>query len=73
MSHIDNYISIAEYAALHGVSPQAIKKKCQRGGYSTAKKIGRNWIIDKTEPFVDHRIKSGKYRDWRKKGECSCM
>ncbi len=66
MGEIDNYISIAEYATLHGVSAQTIKKKCQRDGFATAKKIGRNWVIDKNEPFVDNRVKSGKYRNWRK-------
>ncbi len=68
MGGIDNYISASEYAMLHGVSHEAIKKKCQRGGFASARKIGRNWVIDKTEPFTDRRVTSGKYRGWRRKG-----
>jgi hypothetical protein len=32
-----------------------------RGGFKTAQKIGRNWLIDESEEWKDHRIKSGKY------------
>ena len=40
------------------------------GRFETAQKIGRNWVIDDAEPWPDSRVKSGKYRDWRKpKGE----
>ena len=31
------------------------------GGFETARKIGRNWVIEDTEPWPDRRIKSGKY------------
>lgn len=67
MSDISNYISVAEYAKLHNKSPESVKKKCQNGTLKTAMKIGRNWIIDKNEPYSDKRIKSGKYVGWRKK------
>lgn len=61
------YISLSEYAEIHGVTHDAIKKRCQRGVFTTAKKIGRNWVIDKNEPFIDNRIKSGQYKGWRNK------
>mgnify|MGYP000917328233 CR=1 FL=1 len=60
-------ISIAEYAKIHEVTSDAIKKRCQRGTFKTARKIGRNWVIDKNEPYVDNRVKNGKYRNWRNK------
>jgi hypothetical protein len=63
----EELISLAEYAEMHGVTQNDIKKKCLRGGFATARKIGRNWVIDKNEPFVDNRIKSGKYINCRKK------
>lgn len=68
MDGIDNYISVAEYAMLHGVTHEAIKKRCQRGCFLSARKIGHNWVIDKTEPFTDGRVTTGKYRNWRKTG-----
>ena len=53
----DNYISLVEYAKLHGKSDASVRQKAQRGGFRTAKKIGRNWVIDKNEPYTDLRKK----------------
>lgn len=69
MSKIENYVSTTEYAALYGLSPQAVKKRCQRGGFKTARKIGRNWVIDKNEVFTDRRVSTGAYKNWRRKDE----
>lgn len=63
----EELISLTEYAKLHGKSPRTIRQKAQAGGFKTARKIGRNWVIDKNEPYTDLRVKSGKYKDWRKK------
>lgn len=60
-------ISLAEYAAKHGKSHVAARQMAARGGFKTAVKIARNWIIDENEPYPDARLKSGKYVDWRKK------
>jgi hypothetical protein len=60
-------ISIAEYAALHGKAAKTVQQKAQRGGFKTAQKIGRNWVIDSEEPYTDGRLKSGNYVGWRKK------
>lgn len=65
--NIDDYISLAEYAKMHGRDPATVRQKVLRGGFKTARKIGRNWVIDKNEPFVDGRVKSGEYKNWRKK------
>ena len=67
MNDINDYISLAEYAKLNGRTPATVRQKVLRGGFKTARKIGRNWMIDKNEPYVDERIKSGKHIDWRKK------
>lgn len=64
---IENYISLAEYAKMHGKESSTVRKKVLRGGFKTARKIGRNWMIDKNEPYVDERITSGKYVNWRDK------
>lgn len=60
-------ISLAEYAALHGKAQISARKLAQRGRFETAKKIGRNWVIDDAEPWPDSRLKTGKYKDFRKK------
>ena len=60
-------ISLAEYAAMHGKCQEAARKMAQRGGFQTAQKIGRNWVIDSAEPWPDRRIKSGEYVGWYEK------
>ena len=60
-------ISLSEYAAKHGKANTTVRQMAERGGFKTAQKIARNWIIDENEPYPDARIKSGKYVDWRKK------
>lgn len=57
MKPTDNLISLEEYARLHGKAPRTIRQKAQRGGFSTAVKVGRNWVIDKNEPYIDNRKK----------------
>ena len=48
-------ISLSEYAALHGRAAISVQQKARRGGFKTAKKIGRNWVIDAEEPYEDNR------------------
>ena len=57
----EELVSLAEYARLNGIDPATVRQRALRGAYQTAQKIGRNWVIDKNEPHVDHRIKSGQY------------
>jgi hypothetical protein len=59
-------ISLMEYAKKHGKARASAEKKAQRGGFKTARKIGRNWVIDDDEPYPDRRVKTGKYVGWRK-------
>ena len=54
-------ISLKEYAEKHGKHPVSVRQKAQRGGFKTAEKIGRDWLIDPDEPYIDERIKSGSY------------
>jgi hypothetical protein len=56
-------ISLAEYAEKHGVAQVTIRNKALKGGFKTAQKIGRNWVIEEDEPYIDNRIKSGKYKN----------
>jgi hypothetical protein len=63
----EELISLVEYAKLHDREISSVRRKALRGGFKTARKIGRNWVIDKNEPYIDGRVKSGKYKNWRKK------
>jgi DNA (cytosine-5)-methyltransferase 1 len=59
-------VSLAEYAIKHGKALRSVRQKAAAGGFSTAVKIGRNWVINEEEPYSDLRIKSGQYVDARK-------
>lgn len=50
-------ISLAEYAEIHGRDPATIRQMALRGGFQTARKIGRNWVIEDSEEYPDHRKK----------------
>ena len=54
-------ISLVEYAQKHEKDPATARQMALRGGFKTARKIGRNWVIEDSEPWPDRRVKSGKY------------
>lgn len=60
------FISLTEYAKRNGKAPDTARKMALRGGFSTARKIGRDWLIDEAEPYPDKRVKTGRYIGWRK-------
>ena len=60
-------ISLKEYAELHCKALVTVRQKAARGGFQTARKIGRNWVIEEDEPYPDDkRVKSGEFKNWRK-------
>jgi len=58
MNMKDTLIPIAQYAEMHQKAPATVRQKVLRGGFKTAQKIGRDWFIDKNEPYIDLRSKS---------------
>lgn len=50
-------ISLVEYAKNHGIEPVTARQRAARGAFETAQKIGRNWVIDEDEEYIDHRKK----------------
>lgn len=59
-------ISIAEYAQRHQKNRTVVFRLVQQGRIP-AVQIGRQWCIEADAPYpADSRIKSGKYKDWRK-------
>lgn len=44
-------VSLAEYATLHSRSPDTLRRLAEKGAFYSAQKIGRNWVVDKNEPY----------------------
>ena len=57
-------ISLAEYAEIHGRDPATVRQMALRGGFQTARKIGRNWVIEDSEEYPDHRKRGGRTAPW---------
>lgn len=53
-------ITLSEYARLNNRDPATARQRALRGCFRTAQKIGRDWLIDDTEPWIDSRKKSQK-------------
>lgn len=63
------YMSVKQYADMHGVAKVTVQKWIEAGKMPGAAKLGNIWIIPSTLPKPDDmRFRShGKYKDWRKK------
>lgn len=57
---LQDYVTIAEYAKLHDMPLSTIKQRVLRGSYKTALKVGKNYILNKNERFIDARNKFNK-------------
>jgi hypothetical protein len=53
----ENFIPLTEYAKLHGKEESTVRRKALRGNFKTARKFGRDWFIDRDEPYIDYRRK----------------
>lgn len=61
------YLSVTQFAELHGMDAGRIRLLISQGRIP-AVKIGNQWAIPADTPRPeDKRVKSGKYKDWRKK------
>ena len=58
----DETISLTEYAKRHNKAASTVRQMALRGGFKTARKVGRDWLIDESEPYPDARVKTGKYK-----------
>jgi len=55
-----DYITLPEYADAHGIVRSTVTRKIKAGNFP-ARRFGRVWMIRRDEPWIDCRIKSGKY------------
>lgn len=53
-------IPITQYAAMHGKAEVTARQMAQRGGLRTARKQGRDWMVDSKEPYPDRRRRMGE-------------
>lgn len=65
---INEYMTIKDAAEKWKVSVRWVQILCSEGKIEGAVKFGNVWAIPKTaEKPKDNRVKSGKYKNWRKK------
>lgn len=58
-------IPLKQWAEIVGIDPASARQKAGRGKLP-AVKMGRDWFIEESTPNTDNRIKTGKYKNWRK-------
>ena len=64
---MSEYLSVTQYSKLHNMDVGNVRKFIAAGRIP-AIKIGNQWAIPADTPKPeDKRVKSGKYKDWRKK------
>ena len=64
---MNNYISVTEYSKKNGIDGGTVRRRIAEGRIE-AIKVGNQWCIPCDTPLpADARIKSGKYKNWRKK------
>ena len=66
---ISGYMTIKEASEKWGLSSRWVNDMCHNGKIPEAQKFGTIWAIpaDMEKPTQDRRIKSGEYRNWRKR------
>lgn len=53
-------VSLNEYAKKHDKSSDTIRRLAENGSFASAKKIGRNWVIDSIEQYPVKKRQSAK-------------
>lgn len=64
---MSDFYTVSEFAKLTGKDPSRIRRLLAYGKIR-GEKLGKQWIIPKDVVYPkDERVKSGRYRNWRKK------
>ena len=66
---ISEYMTVREASEKWGVTVRYVTFLCHNGKVPGAQMFGKAWAIpaETEKPSQDRRVKTGKYRDWRKK------
>ena len=63
---IEGYVTVNELAKRWNMAPRTIQTMCANGKISGAYKFGSVWAVpSEVERPIDHRITTGKYKNWR--------
>ena len=64
---MDVFYTVSEYAEIMGKDPGNIRRNLIKG-LIPGQKLGKQWVIPKDSVYPrDQRVKTGDYRNWRKK------
>ena len=67
---MEGYVTAQEMAVKWNLTTRRVQKLCEDGLLPGVNKFGTVWAIPANlEKPADGRVKSGKYRNWRKKKE----
>ena len=67
---MDGYKTISELAKEWNLTVRRVQKLCSEGKLPGAQKFGTIWAIPEgVKRPKDARVKTGEYRNWRKKKE----
>ena len=66
---IPEYMTAKEASSKWGVTTRYVNFLCHNGKIPGAQMFGKSWAIPTgtAKPSQDRRVKSGEYKDWRKK------
>lgn len=66
---MEGYLTIRELAEKWNLSVRRVQRMCSDGAIPGVVKFGNAWAIpDSVKRPDDGRIKTGKYKNWRRKG-----
>lgn len=63
----NEYITLKDWAEREGLASSTVLIKIQRNCLDGAVKIGRQWFIPAAIKNKDNRVKTGEYKNWRRK------
>ena len=64
---MEGYLTIKEIASKWNITPRRVQKMCSEGLIDGVQKFGNAWVIpENAERPKDGRVKTGKYKNWRK-------
>lgn len=67
---VGGFKSVKEVAEEWKLTTRCVRSMCANGRLEGARKIGRDWIIPSiVERPIDGRVVTGKYKNWRKRGD----
>ena len=65
---MNDFVIVKEISEKWNITPRRVQKMCAEGKILGTVKVGRDWVIlVNAEKPKDVQVKSGEYRNWRKK------